>query len=188
MIAFHPLANVFPLVEGAGFVEFVDNVREHGLADEIVTHEDKILDGRNRYRALVKIGLTDEEILRCHTEPLDDGVGPLTLVISKNLKRRDLDDSQRAMVAARLATLRDGQRKPLSFRSPAAEPMEERAHHQRDRAAARGVQTEDQDADCAAVGRYSGHVVLGAACFRPDQHAQGRWSAKSGHKAHRSAN
>jgi hypothetical protein len=34
---------------------------------------------------------------------------------------------------------------------------------------------------------YSGHVVPGAACVRPDRHAQGRWLAKSGHKARRSS-
>jgi hypothetical protein len=110
MIEFHPLANVFPLIEAAEFEAFVDDVREHGLAEKIVMHEDNILDGRNRYRALAQIGLTDEEILRAHTEPLDDGTDPLAFVISKNLKRRHLDESQRAMVAARLATLQDGQR------------------------------------------------------------------------------
>jgi hypothetical protein len=39
-----------------------------------------------------------------------------------------------------------------------------------------------------AVGGHGSHVVLGVACFRPDQHAQGRWLAKPCHKAHRSAN
>jgi hypothetical protein len=108
MIEFHPLANIFPLIEAAEFEAFVDDVREHGLADKIVMHQGKTLDGRNRYRALVRIGLTDEEILRAHTEPLEDGTDPLAFVISKNLKRRHLDESQRAMVAARLATLSEG--------------------------------------------------------------------------------
>jgi len=108
MIDFHSLANIFPLIDGADFEALVADIKAHGLADKIVTHDGKILDGRNRYRALVKIGLADEEILRCHTEPLDDRVDPLTFVISKNLKRRHLDESQRAMVAARLATLTHG--------------------------------------------------------------------------------
>ena len=36
--------------------------------------------------------------------------------------------------------------------------------------------------------RHGGDVVLGAARLRSDQHAQGRWLAHAGNKAHRSAN
>ena len=70
----------------------------------------------------------------------------------------------------------------------AAEPMAQRAHHECDRAAARGVQAKDQDADRAAIRRHRRHAVLGAARLRPDQHAQGRWLADPRHQAHRSAN
>jgi putative transposase len=59
----------------------------------------------------------------------------------------------------------------------AAEPMEERAHHQRDRAAARRVQATHQDANRAAIGRHRCHTVLGIAGIRTDQHAQSRWLA-----------
>lgn len=110
MIEFHPLANIFPLIEGADSDALVADIKAHGLADRIIMHEGRLLDGRNRWRALAKLGLTDEEIPRAHAEPLDDGTDPLAFVISKNLKRRHLDESQRAMVAARLATLQDGQR------------------------------------------------------------------------------
>ena len=37
-----------------------------------------------------------------------------------------------------------------------------------------------------AIGRYRRDVILGAACLRPDQHAQDRWLADARHKAHRS--
>ena len=46
--------------------------------------------------------------------------------------------------------------------------------YQHHRAAARGVQAADQDADAPAVRRDRGHVVLGAARLGPDHHAQGR--------------
>ena len=79
-------------------------------------------------------------------------------------------------------------RPPLHLRPSAAEPVAQRAHHECDRAPARGVQAKDQDPDRAAVRRHRRHVVLGTARFRADQHAQGRWLANARHNTHRSAN
>src|SRR6266446_470518 len=65
-----------------------------------------LLDGRNRYRAC----------LECDVEPsfaIDEGANPLEFVISKNLRRRHLNESQRSMVAARLANMRQGERTDL---------------------------------------------------------------------------
>ncbi|HMA70224.1 MAG TPA: hypothetical protein VKP67_01840 [Xanthobacteraceae bacterium] len=89
MIEFHLLANIFPLLKGADFDALVADIQAHGARDKITMYEGKILDGRNRYRALVKIGLADEDILRCHTEPLNDGVRPSALAVLR------LDQSRR---------------------------------------------------------------------------------------------
>jgi hypothetical protein len=63
----------------------------------------------------------------------------------------------------------------------------QRAHHQRDRTATRGVQAQNQNADCTAVRGHGRNVVLGVTCFRPDQHAQSRLLENHHHKTHRSA-
>ena len=132
-LEFHPFANLFPLIEGPDFEALVEDIRAHGLREPIVLLDNQILDGRNRYRALVRLfatgevlgdgwGLSSGEALpRARIVPGEDpcdfifaefyeeGDGnPLAYVLSKNLNRRHLNESQRAMVAAKLETLRHG--------------------------------------------------------------------------------
>jgi N6-adenosine-specific RNA methylase IME4 len=66
-----------------------------------VVHDDMILDGRNRFRACEAVGIEP-------TFTPYRGDNPLAFVISANLRRRHLDESQRAMVAAKLSTLKLG--------------------------------------------------------------------------------
>jgi hypothetical protein len=102
----HPLANIFPLLEGAAFEELVADIGAYGLREDITLFDNQILDGRNRYRACIASGV--EPRFRDYV-----GDDPIAFVISANLKRRHLSESQRAMIAAKLATLRNGQRSDL---------------------------------------------------------------------------
>lgn len=110
MIEFHPLADIFPLIEGEDFSALVQDIREHGLREQIVLLGKQILDGRNRYRACVAAGLLPESLdtatvahLKYFRQfvpagqpaPSDDDLW--TFISSKNLHRRHLSASQRAM-------------------------------------------------------------------------------------------
>jgi N6-adenosine-specific RNA methylase IME4 len=103
-LEFHPLANLFPLIEGGEFDALVADIKANGQHEEIVVFDGMLLDGRNRYRACLAAGI-EPRALAFRPDVHGD---PLAFVISRNLKRRHLNDSQRAMVAARLESYRHG--------------------------------------------------------------------------------
>jgi N6-adenosine-specific RNA methylase IME4 len=100
-VSFHPLAELFPPIEGDEFEALVEDIRRHGLHEPVILYRNQILDGRNRYRASLEAGV------QCRFEHYE-GSDPAAYVVSLNLKRRHLNESQRAMVAAKLATLKPG--------------------------------------------------------------------------------
>lgn len=126
MTEFHPLANIFPLIEGQDFDDLVADIRTHGLREPIMLLGQKILDGRNRYRASVAAKVLPEDLNEVtaaqirHIKQFVPAGSPepsqgelLAYVLSKNLHRRQLNESQRAMVAANLANMRQGARTDL---------------------------------------------------------------------------
>ncbi len=93
----HPAAELFPLIEGAEFQELVEDIRANGLRTPILLHPDeRVLDGRNRLRACLAAGVEPR------FETWDGNGSPFELVVSLNLRRRHLNESQRAMLAARI--------------------------------------------------------------------------------------
>jgi hypothetical protein len=113
----HPAAELFPLLHGVEFNLFIEDIRENGLREPIVfTPDGRLLDGRNRYRACKTI--TDVEPAR-RTERSE----PWSYVISTNVHRRHLSESQRAMIAARIAERRNGQRRGNQYSKDQVEAL-----------------------------------------------------------------
>jgi ParB-like chromosome segregation protein Spo0J len=102
-LKFHPLADIFPLLEGDDFADLVADIKEHGQREPITTYKGTILDGRNRYRACIEAGV--KPFMGEFDGEEKDLVG---FVVSANLRRRHLTDDQRAMVAAKLVTSKRG--------------------------------------------------------------------------------
>lgn len=101
----HPVADLFPFIEGDAFREFVEDIRVNGQREPVVLDADgRLLDGRNRARACQALGIDVKE-----TRYSGDDVE--AWIISHNVHRRHLTESQRAMVAAKLANLRPGRPK-----------------------------------------------------------------------------
>ena len=96
--AFHPLADIFPLMEGDEFNELVKDIRRNGLKQNIIVHEGKILDGRNRYRACLEAGVDPHDL---HLAPYR-GDDPIAFVISMNVHRRHLTLEQKRELVANL--------------------------------------------------------------------------------------
>lgn len=97
---FHEVANIFPLMEDEALAQLAADIAANGLREPIWRHRDgRIIDGRNRWLACRKAGV------ECHShEYQGDDASLVAFVVSHNLHRRHLTESQRAMVAGRLAT------------------------------------------------------------------------------------
>lgn len=99
--SFHPLAELFPLIEGGEFDALVADIKDHGLQQPIILYRGQILDGRNRYRACLKAKI--EVVTREY-----EGNDPAAFVVSVNVNRRHLTIGQRAMIAAKIANIQRG--------------------------------------------------------------------------------
>jgi len=117
MLSIHPLAEIFPPMSDEEIKGLIDDIKANGLREPIILFEHKVLDGRNRHRACAELGIEPQ------TRQWDHKGDPLDYVISKNMHRRHLNESQRGVVADKIATLSDGQRADLTqgaqFRAPA---------------------------------------------------------------------
>ena len=91
----HPAAEIFPMLNAEELDALALDIKANGLQQPIVMWEGLLLDGRKR---LAACGI-------CGVEPSFkqyEGNSPVTFVISANIKRRQLDASQRACVAVEL--------------------------------------------------------------------------------------
>jgi hypothetical protein len=126
----HPICAAFPMMTDEEFEGLVIDMEKQGQQVPVTFWQGMLVDGRNRLKAC--------EVLCCepYTCELESDVDVVPWIISKNLHRRHLTESQRAMVAHRLrehfdreakqrqqSGLKRGTEKPVAVNLPEREKM-----------------------------------------------------------------
>lgn len=97
----HPIASVFPMLSQRKYEELRDDIKQNGQMNPIYLYEGMILDGRNRAKACDELGISIG--VEIYT-----GDKPIAFVISQNMKRRHLNESQRGVIGYKLTTMKHG--------------------------------------------------------------------------------
>ena len=113
---FHEVANLFPMMTPEEFAALKDDIALNGQIEPVWIYENKIIDGRNRYKACTDLGIEPDT-----REYLGDDL--VQFVLSLNVKRRHLNKAQLAFIALDLeeyyaveAKERQGKRTDLNLK------------------------------------------------------------------------
>lgn len=101
-LSIHPAAATFPDLTADEFAALKNDIRKHGQQTPILTKAGQIIDGRQRYRACMELGIEPSCI------EITSGITAEAVMISQNLLHRHLNDSQRAMIGCRLVNTQVG--------------------------------------------------------------------------------
>lgn len=112
-----PPAGLFPQMPPDQFEVLKRDIQANGLRESVWTYQGRLIDGRHRWRACHELGIACPT--RQYTGP---PAGLVRFVLSLSFARRHLTDAQRAMLAAELAAVRQGERTDLPAAPPANLP------------------------------------------------------------------
>jgi len=110
----HPVCELFPPMSAELFAKLKADISTHGVREPIVIHEQFIVDGKNRFRACNELGI------ECPSRPWEGGESLTLWALSKNLHRRHLTPSERAVIAQKMVPLIEAETKAPKPRSTPA--------------------------------------------------------------------
>lgn len=114
----HPAAELFPMMADAELDELAADIHARGQVFPIILLDGKILDGRNRYEACLRIDRTPDlmewrDWVRLSVSEGNAGPrlipepDPIDWAVSMNLQRRHLSTDQRGLVGSKVAALKE---------------------------------------------------------------------------------
>lgn len=107
-IEFHSVANLFPLMKASEFESLKLSIKTNGLQNPIWLFDGKIIDGRNRYKACLEVGIKPKfETFKGSESDL------IPFVLDLNLQRRHLTTSQKSCLAVELLPIIEKRNKEL---------------------------------------------------------------------------
>jgi len=99
----HPAADIFPMLTGANYEALKADIAENGMHEAIQLWEGRIIDGRNRYRAALELGI---EVTPVEVSDRLPGLDPFSYAMSRNYHRRHLEPHERGGIAKEYAKRR----------------------------------------------------------------------------------
>ena len=90
---FHPLSDYFPMLPEGEFEQLKDSISKFGLLEPITTLDGMILDGRNRYKACMEVGVTPR-----YRDYFENEHEPIDFVVAANMRRRHLTPAQKVQI------------------------------------------------------------------------------------------
>lgn len=87
----HPLSAAFPAMSPDEYQGLKDSIETIGVKNPITMFEGMVLDGWNRYRAALEVGMP------CPSQDLTEGDDPREFVLAQNKNRRHILQAQMAM-------------------------------------------------------------------------------------------
>jgi len=100
----HPMASMFPLIEGKDFDDFIESIRNAGrISEPLEFHEGLLICGRNRLRAVEELRRRGFDIETPTVEWRPRGYETVEEhIYATNVHRRHLTDDQRAALATKM--------------------------------------------------------------------------------------
>lgn len=166
----HPAADLFPMLSERDLQMMADDIKANGQAVPIaILNGTYIIDGRNRYAACRLAGV-EPKTREMQSDFADEGE-VIRFIISTNIHRRHLTESQRAAIAAELAKLgRGGDRsKPQICGLTQAQAAEQMQVSERMVNAAKAIQ---RDAPDLAAKVKSGEIKVSRAAAMAKERAK----------------
>lgn len=156
---YHEAANIFPLMDEDELRTLAEDIGLRGQLVPIELCDGMIIDGRNRWAACEFAGI---EPITVEVNPKD----PVAYVLSLNLHRRHLDETQRAMVGGRAKGVYEKQAKERMLSGKKADPRDNCPEGRASDKAGEAAGVSGKSVDRAAKVLASGSKELIAACDR----------------------